>query len=100
MKHTPATRIKPRRSSENQFVSLNVSAAGEDTYTILNPSKIVAVQWQEHDDLAPHRIFCEGGHTFEVTAEEFGDLLEKAMAIGVDLSWVTAVCETRSDRKQ
>ena len=85
--------------TKSKFVSLAVLPKS-DKYTILDASKIVAVQWEQHDERMPYVIFCEGGHVFQISSEEFENLKEKAEFVGVDLSWITGVSNTFTDRNE
>lgn len=79
-----------------KFVSVAIGSRG-DTYTIIDPSKIVAIQWEEHDDRMPHVLFMEGGHVFRVTTEEMETLRDKAISVGVDMGWINGVVDSTSD---
>jgi hypothetical protein len=63
----------------------------KDTVTIVDPSKMVAMQWEEHDERAPCTLLCEGGRILRLPGEDLEDFRRNAEAVGVDLGWVSGV---------
>ena len=82
---------------KSRFLSVVIEPR-EDEVTILDPSKIVAVQWKEHDDQSPHILFLEGGHTFAVSDAEFERLAEVCKkCFGIDLGWISGLCDSGAE---